>query len=421
MPWVCELRDAYEDLRTRAAAVHSQYREFASDLVHYCDGDSTRPRFRPADLVPMSALPPLKHILDGTSNKLPAQRQLASIVHHEDWLACVAANRAADAAALAAGTAARRLRESTRIVDVGQRHAGSGLLQMLPTSRSTRISTVEWLWAMQRRFGLFVSATLPLFRLLASIGVHYDELADRLTHEALTDKSLPHNSALRVWHDAHQATAHQAVVLGDKEAPDVYAMYNDGCVVDLAEERMGKGGGDLCVELKVYSSLVDSNASAEHETSFHGDTHAFGNSEERLIRKVLGVKERRGDAAWDAKTGSGAVAAHAGDYDDAIRNKGNTVLLRLHNLFGGFTAAADKDLRALSNRPIDRTEYESPGASFVPHWARRISAAIVTADARRCLRRLPGLRALIRDNTNAAPRRRNNGVDAPANDAHDGT
>jgi len=36
-----------------------------------------------------------------------------------------------------------------------------------------------------------------------------------------------------VWHDAHQATATHAVVLGDKEQPEVYKIYNDGCVVDI--------------------------------------------------------------------------------------------------------------------------------------------------------------------------------------------
>ena len=47
-----------------------------------------------------------------------------------------------------------------------------------------------------------------------------------------------------------------------QEKPELCKIYNDGCVVDLAEESMGKGGGDLCVELKVYSSLVPQGASS---------------------------------------------------------------------------------------------------------------------------------------------------------------
>ena len=72
------------------------------------------------------------------------------------------------------------------------------------------------------------------------------------------------------------------------------------------------------------------------------------------------------------------------------------MVLLLHNLFGGFARGAAKHLRGLAARNVDRTEYESWAASeFVPYWAQRISAAIVTSDARRCLRRLPGLKAQV--------------------------
>ena len=58
----------------------------------------------------------------------------------------------------------------------------------------------------------------------------------------------------------------------------MYKIYNDGCVMDLAEEGMGNGGGDLCVELKAYTCFVPLGGSSPHETSYHGDTHAFGNA-----------------------------------------------------------------------------------------------------------------------------------------------
>ena len=65
-----------------------------------------------------------------------------------------------------------------------------------------------------------------------------------------------------------------------------YSIYNDGCVVDLAEERMGKGGGDLCVELKVYNSLVRLNASlaAPAETTFRGDSR--GHQADQVLRNI---------------------------------------------------------------------------------------------------------------------------------------
>ena len=109
---------------------------------------------------------------------------------------------------------------------------------------------------------------------------------------------------------------------------------------------MGKGGGDLCVELKVHSSLVPQGASSPNETSYHGDTDAFGYMEERLIRmhgawSMLGVEAREGDTTWDPSTGLGRVAHHKGDYHDAIQTKRNTVDLRIHNTFGGFNRRVD--------------------------------------------------------------------------------
>ena len=110
--------------------------------------------------------------------------------------------------------------------------------------------------------------------------------------EQRTDKSLPHDESLRVWHDATQAVATGSVVLGDKEQPEVYAIYNEGegsCVVDLAEAGLGHGGADLCVEHKVWGDLVAPGTCSVAETSFTGDTHAFGNTEEQAIHRVLGV------------------------------------------------------------------------------------------------------------------------------------
>ena len=96
-----------------------------------------------------------------------------------------------------------------------------------------------------------------------------------------------------------------------------------------------------------------------------------------------------------------SVEPTTGDYHDAIHVKKNTVVLLLHNIFGGFAHGAVRHLRALAARDVaDRTEYcegETRGetaANFVTHHAQRISAAIVTGDARRCLNRIPGLQQL---------------------------
>ena len=119
---------------------------------------------------------------------------------------------------------------------------------------------------------------------------------------------------------------------------------------------------------------------------------------------MLGVAAREGDAAWDSSTGLGAVAAHKGDYHDAIHVKRNTVELRLHNVFGGFNRGATRALHALSKRATDRTAYESWAApEFQPYWGQRISASIVMTDAKRCLHALSAMRAKARGAA-AAPR-----------------
>ena len=67
-----------------------------------------------------------------------------------------------------------------------------------------------------------------------------------------------------------------------------------------------------------------------------------------------------------------------------------------------------RHLKALAARKIDdRTEYESwAAADFVTYHAQRISAAIITGDARRCLNRIPGLqRDAMRAIGEAAARR----------------
>ena len=199
----------------------------------------------------------------------------------------------------------------------------------------------------------------------------------------LAERSTPHDAALRVWHDATQATATGAVVLGDKEDPDTYAIFNEGCVVDLGEVGTGRSGGDVCCELKAWTDFMMVNRQPPTACAFAGSTHAFGNSEQPAFRIVHGVAARAGEHTWDPWRGVGSVTVDKKDdvYRDA-RRKGNTVYLLLHNLFGGFAPGAKTRLKMLGRRKTDRTVYESWAApSFAEHWAQRISAALAIADA----------------------------------------
>ena len=247
-----------------------------------------------------------------------------------------------------------------------------------------------------------------------------DPLGDDITTDPHTDKRRPHDAVLRVWHAATQASATHAVVLGDKEHPELYSVYNEGCVVDLAEEQMGDGGGDFCLENKVYIDLVPVGTSPAPDTSLRGATHGFGSTEERLIRANFGVEARDGEQRFDSATGTGAVRAHKGVYHDALFAKGNTLVLTLHNLWDGLAPGAVAHLYTLTQRArtLDRTVYVGPraragSAAFAAHYGERLSAAAVIGDASRCLRRLPALRqqatlaaqraALRRANAPAAP------------------
>ena len=145
--------------------------------------------------------------------------------------------------------------------------------------------------------------------------------------------------------------------------------------------------------MKAYNDLLPKGSSGEHETSVRGSTHAFGNTEERLIRSNVGVPARgaEGGPRWDPATGTGRVVAHQGVYDDAIRVKRNTFVLFLVNLFGGLAPGATRHMYTLAERArrLDRTQYPPRGATkYLPYWTQLLSAAIVTADARRCIRRL---------------------------------
>ena len=86
---------------------------------------------------------------------------------------------------------------------------------------------------------------------------------------------------------------------------------------------------------------------------------------------------------FDHQTGTGFVAAHGGDYRDAIRNKKARVHLLVHENLGGFSPYAARTLRRLGRNATangcDATDYNrsSTANSFVPYYSQRISSACV--------------------------------------------
>ena len=404
--WLADLRAAYDDLRQRHSAIHATYAQYTTDLAHFCDGATIRSRFRPRDLAPLSAVPPLASIFDETSDlKPPQQRQLASIVHHEGWYHVTCAAREADARRLRGDTGVDVVphREATRVVDVAQPYAG-GWLKMLPIEEQARIRSDEWLFAAQYRLGLYISAIQPLRDARAATGDHMDPLGDTLSHEQGTHHGMPHDEGLAVVYAATRAASIGTVVRGDGVDAELHASFNGDCLVDgklvqghildLGEPRQGVGGGDLLLEYKAWSSLAESASKGRPAgIPSNGATHAFGNTEEYAIWKNFGVKARQGDHKWDSRTGAGFVERHPGEYHDAIHNKHNELRLWLVNLFSGVAPGGVRHVHSLAARKVDHRDYDYHWSAkgFVPHHMQRHSAAVVTAVARRCIKRLPDL------------------------------
>ena len=59
-------------------------------------------------------------------------------------------------------------RESTRLIAVSQPFAGAWL-SLLPVEVRARITSSEFLWAYQRRFGLYLSQPAPVFLQLEAV------------------------------------------------------------------------------------------------------------------------------------------------------------------------------------------------------------------------------------------------------------
>ena len=207
---------------------------------------------------------------------------------------------------------------------------------------------------------------------------------------------MPHDRSLRVWHDMAQASATSDVVMGDKEKPEVYNIYNDTHVLDLGEPFQGKGGVDRVVENKVFDPTSESRPNAS--CGRRGHTHAFGNTEERAIWGNRGVRACEGACAWDHAHGGGRVAEHRGDYYDAIHVKRNEFWLILMEIFGGLAPEGVKLFDLYKQRAqsgVDRTEYVATDAAarkFAPHWAQLLSAAVVVGDAARSIRAVAKVR-----------------------------
>ena len=86
---------------------------------------------------------------------------------------------------------------------------------------------------------------------------------------------------------------------------------------------------------------------------------------------------------YDHHNGTGFVAAHGGDYRDAIRNRKAKVHLIVHETFGGFSRYGARHLRRLGRdaavNGCDATDYTRSytANSFVSYYSQYISSVCV--------------------------------------------
>jgi hypothetical protein len=169
----------------------------------------------------------------------------------------------------------------------------------------------------------------------------------------------------------------------------------------VSSQAKAKRVASLVVEVKAWGYLhADSTPVPHADLARRGATHGFGDTLEHATRKVRGVRARSGAERWSHSRGRGRVAAHPGDYDDAQRRKRNELVLFLMETSGALSPPAKKHLRWLHRRSkgdpgsTDRTPYDGWAVGgegrrpFVQYWTRRLSAAVVSGDARRTLNAL---------------------------------
>ena len=399
-PWYAEVRDAYASIRADHADLRAIYAsDFDGDRHHLCDGVTILTAFRPKRLPEAKSIPPISTVLksNGTASvrKTPKQGMLASVLHHREWLECLASWRAYDADHPECPVADRT---TSNFIAECQKGAG-GWLAIRPAD--LRIPTSEFLFALQRRFSLHLSDAAPAFAAATAAGDPFDAFGDRLLGDPSCDRSAPHTDALRELYAAHEATAPGPVVYGDKELIDMYRLFNETCCLDIGERGQAPGGRDLIVELKVWAHLLSASRTRPHrDLQPCPATHGFGATLEHAIWRVLGVKAREGLHRWDHATGTGETAAHPGDYHDAQVAKRNQVVLFLMETTGAFAKPALDHLRWLQARSKtrDRTHYTGWAANrrasarpFMMHWMQRISTAAVRGNARRALNAIRAL------------------------------
>ena len=389
LPMLKVVRGLYSQLQGDRAAIDLHYQSVHEE--HHTRRGGKLLRFRPKDLPPAKALPPLSKLFtidEKTKSPVtpPSQRKLASIVHHSSWATVYSTLGSVDGSAAASASRVRN-REAARFIAVSQPASGAHLDMPTDGTQATQFDTPDFIINAQYRLGLHISEVTAANDALEAAGERVDRKGDELANKGEFNRR--HNNTLRAVADAERAPTHGQVVLGDKETPAKTDMFNVGHVVDIAIT----GNPDTCLEVKVPSPLTTGHSrGGGAKPPDVGDRYGFGNTEEFYRILTLGCKAqgRGDDPPFDPATGKGRVAAVRGHYHDALLVKRNRVVVWLVESTGGIAPQPLARLRRLARLAKvrgarDGTQYglsrRSP-RSYLTHHTQRISAAATRSNAK---------------------------------------
>ena len=247
-------------------------------------------------------------------------------------------------------------------------------------------------------------------------GKQVDRKGDKLANGG--EYNRRHNATLRAGTDMVRAGAVGAIVLGDKEKPELTNMLNNGHVLDFAElDGDPDSGGDVIYEVKVPSPLKKKysegrGSAAGGQPATMGHVHGFGSTFEEYSKLTYGLKQRGSprDRPFDHKSGKGYVAPHKGHYHDALYVKKLRVVMLLIEALGGIAPPARAHIAKLARRSegrgaTDRTKYGGTRIStksFYVHHSQMMVKAAVMHDAKAILKQVTCLKQRVCTAANAA-------------------
>jgi hypothetical protein len=276
LPFFMEFRAEYAKLRATRDSVAAVYADLDKAQYFSFDG-SVKSKFHHKGLPPSKALPELTSTsftdAPSTTTKPPASRTLCSIVHHESWCDLFSKCRAVDLINNLDPNFTFVDRERSRLISVGGDHS-CAWLEVLPTSY--RLPSDEVTVALQRRFGLYISAATAVLDETEAEGWAvgmFDRLGDGFAHAA--NHSTAHKWICGAWRDAESASSGATVYLGDKKLGLLhYSEYNATYIPDIIKVGSGDDGRSELDEIKNYSTFVTKSTNHAAVTTLNGGAYA---------------------------------------------------------------------------------------------------------------------------------------------------